>query len=81
MTSNARLNWIYECQFSPALMTKYALVLPVVFGAAMVSAQQAPPQEPAGQQPAVTFRTETNFVEVHAIVTDQNLSGFRLICP
>jgi hypothetical protein len=24
----------------------------------------------AQQQPAVTFRTETNFVEVHAIVTD-----------
>lgn len=25
----------------------------------------------AGQQPAVTFRTEINFVEVHAIVTDE----------
>jgi VWFA-related protein len=40
------------------------------------SPQQAtqPPQQPAGQnpqQPAVTFRAETNFVEVHAIVTDQ----------
>ena len=30
-----------------------------------------PPAGGAGQQPAVTFRTETNFVEVHAIVTDQ----------
>src|SRR4030095_11374794 len=25
----------------------------------------------SGQQPSVTFRAETNFVEVHAIVTDQ----------
>jgi VWFA-related protein len=32
---------------------------------------QAPPQAPANQQPSVTFRAETNFVEVHAIVTDQ----------
>ncbi len=61
-------------------MRRYAFVLPAAFlGAAIVSAQQAPPppqgsagqQNGAGQQPAVTFRTETNFVEVHAIVTDQ----------
>ena len=32
---------------------------------------QAPAQTPTNQQPAVTFRAETNFVEVHAIVTDQ----------
>ena len=43
-----------------------------LLGAAVLSAQQPAPQPAAaGQQPAVTFRTETNFVEVHAIVTDQ----------
>src|SRR5688572_26225266 len=40
-----------------------------------LAAQQAPAQPPqtppSEQQPAVTFRAETNFVEVHAIVTDQ----------
>ena len=41
-----------------------------VFGATILSAQQAPPPN-AEQQPGVTFRAETNFVEVHAIVTDQ----------
>src|SRR5512132_3773636 len=52
---------------------RYLYVLPAaLLGAAIVSAQQAPSQTGAtGQQPAVTFRTETNFVEVHAIVTDQ----------
>src|SRR5688500_3185575 len=60
-------------------MRRYALVLAAaLLGAAIVSAQQTPaqqgavgPQGGAGQQPAVTFRTETNFVGVHAIVTDQ----------
>ena len=28
-------------------------------------------QPSAGPQPSVTFRAETNFVEVHAIVTDE----------
>jgi VWFA-related protein len=38
----------------------------------MVVAQQpTTPLPTASQQPAVTFRTETNFVEVHAIVTDE----------
>src|SRR5687768_13299754 len=57
---------------------RYLFVLPVaLLAAAIVSAQQTPQQggatqqSSAGQQPAVTFRTETNFVEVHAIVTDQ----------
>ena len=39
-----------------------------------VAQQQAPPAPAAQdqqQQPSVTFRAETNFVEVHAIVTDQ----------
>jgi VWFA-related protein len=54
------------------MKVRYLFVLPAaILGAAVVSAQQAPPQRSAGQQPAVTFRTETNFVEVHAIVTDQ----------
>ena len=55
------------------MKARYLLLLPAtLLGAAIVSAQQAPPQPAAaGQQPAVTFRTETNFVEVHAIVTDQ----------
>ncbi|MBM3818942.1 MAG: VWA domain-containing protein [Acidimicrobiia bacterium] len=43
----------------------------VVVGARQASPVQAPQQGDAAQQPAVTFRTETNFVEVHAIVTDQ----------
>ena len=34
--------------------------------------QPAPPAGTTPQQPAVTFRTETNFVVVHAIVTDKS---------
>src|SRR5688572_27084817 len=53
-------------------MRRYTfVVLAALLGAVVVSAQQPPAQQGAGQQPAVTFRTETNFVEVHAIVTDQ----------
>ncbi|MDQ5840117.1 MAG: hypothetical protein M3537_02970, partial [Chloroflexota bacterium] len=54
-------------------MRRYLLLLPAVLLCAGTSAAQQPPAQPAGtgQQPAVTFRTETNFVEVHAIVTDQ----------
>jgi VWFA-related protein len=49
------------------------LLLTVLLGAVTVAAQQQPAPPPAqiGQQPAVTFRAETNFVEVHAIVTDE----------
>jgi VWFA-related protein len=42
--------------------------------AALLATQSSSAQEPqpnSGQQPAVTFRTEINFVEVHAIVTDE----------
>ena len=54
-------------------MSRHFPALPAaVLGAAILSAQQAPvPPGDGGQQPAVTFRTETNFVEVHAIVTDE----------
>jgi VWFA-related protein len=46
--------------------------LALLCAGAIAMAQQAPAAPPAaGQQPSVTFRTETNFVEVHAIVTDQ----------
>jgi VWFA-related protein len=47
--------------------------LGTVLAAQQQPAQQQPPAQtpPADQQPSVTFRAETNFVEVHAIVTDQ----------
>lgn len=52
-------------------MRKYSWLILVLLGVAVLSAQQ--PQSPvpgSGQQPSVTFTTEVNFVEVHAIVTD-----------
>ena len=54
-------------------MRRYPLLLPTalicagILGASIVTAQE--PGD-AVQEPVVTFRTETNFVEVHAIVTD-----------
>jgi len=52
-----------------------------LFTQVVLAAQQAPAQTPPAnqpaqtppveQQPGVTFRAETNFVEVHAIVTDE----------
>jgi len=55
-------------------MRRYLLLVPIVLVGAVLAAQQPqPPAQtaPAVQQPSVTFRVETNFVEVHAIVTDQ----------
>ncbi|MSO83062.1 MAG: VWA domain-containing protein [Acidobacteria bacterium] len=54
-------------------MRRYLLPLPAALLCAGLVAAQQPPAQPtgAGQEPAVTFRAETNFVEVHAIVTDQ----------
>jgi VWFA-related protein len=55
-------------------MRRYLLLLPaVVLFAGVLYAQQQPPASTgaAAQQPPVTFRAETNFVEVHAIVTDE----------
>ena len=34
-------------------------------------AQQAPPAKPAAEQPPITFKVEVNYVEIDAIVTDQ----------
>jgi VWFA-related protein len=50
-----------------------ALISAAFLGAGIVGAQQ-PPAQPtdATQESVVTFRTETNFVEVHAIVTDDD---------
>ena len=69
-------------------MRRYLLLLPIALisagipGAGIVGAQQ-PPAQPAdaGQEPAVTFRTETNFVEVHAIVTDEDGAFVRDLTP
>ena len=54
-------------------MRRYPLILLIVLGASAGSAQQpTQPSQPQDAQPgAVTFRAETNFVEVHAIVTDR----------
>lgn len=56
-------------------MRRYLLLLPaVVLCAGVLSAQQQQPPAQTGaaaQQPTPTFRAETNFVEVHAIVTDE----------
>ena len=51
----------------------FSLSLILILGASTGSAQQPAAQAPAAQQPPpVTFRAETNFVEVHAIVTDRS---------
>jgi VWFA-related protein len=66
------------------IMRRSLLLLSIVALSASVAAQQQqqqPQQQsgqplPANQQPGVTFRAETNFVEVHAIVTDQKTGAF-----
>ena len=54
------------------------LVLGVVFGTLRsgvpiveLRAQQTPPPKPAADQPPITFKVEVNYVEIDAIVTDQ----------
>ncbi|MGH9256433.1 MAG: hypothetical protein ACRD3C_17885, partial [Vicinamibacterales bacterium] len=55
------------------LRTVVAAQQPPAQTPAQTPAAQTPPQTaPENQQPSVTFRAETNFVEVHAIVTDEN---------
>src|SRR5512134_3727363 len=47
-------------------------VLALVFGLTVGGhAQQPQPSSAAAQQPNVTFKTDVNFVEIHAIVTDE----------
>src|SRR5688500_12849256 len=53
-------------------MRKYLFAVLAASTCAIGLGAQQPQAGPAPQQPAVTFRTETNFVEVHAIVTDQS---------
>jgi VWFA-related protein len=62
-------------------MRRSLLLMSIVALSAGVAAQQPPQAQsgqpaPANQQPGVTFRAETNFVEVHAIVTDQKTGAF-----
>jgi VWFA-related protein len=52
-------------------MRSYFLISLILLGASAGSAQRPPAQQPADAQSSVTFRAETNFVEVHAIVTDR----------
>ena len=54
-------------------MRKYHLLSLMLVACAGTCAAQQPPAQgsTAEHQPGVTFRTEINFVEVHAIVTDE----------
>jgi VWFA-related protein len=54
-------------------MRRRLLLIPFALACAtvIVVAQQPATPPPGSDQSAVTFRTETNFVEVHAIVTDE----------
>ncbi len=53
-------------------MRRHLLVLPIALIGAGIVAGIPGAGIVAAQQPGVTFRAETNFVEVHAIVTDQD---------
>ncbi|MGH9146879.1 MAG: VWA domain-containing protein, partial [Vicinamibacterales bacterium] len=55
-------------------MRKFLLLvlIPLVCAVNGTPSAQQSPAAPVPQQPATTFRTEVNFVEVHAIVTDEN---------
>jgi VWFA-related protein len=44
-----------------------------------VGAQQAPPPRPAADQPPITFKVEVNYVEIDAIVTDQQGNFVRTL--
>ena len=43
----------------------------VLLAGLSTSAQQNPPPKPLPEQPPVTFKVEVNYVEIDAIVTDQ----------
>ncbi|MGH9145527.1 MAG: hypothetical protein ACRD1Q_02370, partial [Vicinamibacterales bacterium] len=55
-------------------MRKFLLLvlIPLVCAVNGTPSAQQSPAAPVPQQPATTFRTEVNFVEVHAIVTDES---------
>jgi VWFA-related protein len=42
-------------------------------------AQQSPPPRPAGEQPPITFKVEVNYVEIDAIVTDEQGNFVRTL--
>jgi VWFA-related protein len=46
-------------------------VATVLASVAAPLAQQTPPARPQGEQPPVTFKVEVNYVEIDAVVTDQ----------
>ena len=54
-------------------MRKFLLLvlIPLVCAVNGTPSAQQPPAAQVPEQPATTFRTEVNFVEVHAIVTDE----------
>jgi len=63
-------------------MRRTLIVVPALaLCAAVVAARQSAPVPAPGQQPGVTFRAETNFVEVHAIVTDEKGAFVRGLTP
>jgi VWFA-related protein len=51
-------------------LTTLALLASFTAGST-IGAQQPPPPKPAGEQPPITFKVEVNYVEIDAIVTDQ----------
>jgi VWFA-related protein len=54
-------------------MRHKAFVVPVLLLVATLftRAQQEPPPRPAAEQPPITFKVEVNYVEIDAVVTDQ----------
>jgi VWFA-related protein len=54
-------------------MRHKVFVVPVLLLIAtlLTRAQQAPPPRPAAEQPPITFKVEVNYVEIDAVVTDQ----------
>jgi VWFA-related protein len=54
------------------MMRRVVIVfLTLVVSLEMVGRAQSPAQTSAPQQPGVTFKADVNFVEIHAVVTDQ----------
>jgi VWFA-related protein len=49
----------------------FVVIALVVVAALAAAAQQTPPPRPPAEQPPVTFKVEVNYVEIDAVVTDQ----------